>query len=311
MKKNIWFRILFNLSFIFLISCEQIVLEDNISDKEVVLVAPQDNAQFNSTSVTFTWEAVQYAQKYRLQIAKPSFVAPTQIVLDTEITTTTTTTQLPIGTYQWRVQAISGNTTTAYKTRAITINSNQNFQDNTVVLTNPANNFVTKNTVQALTWQSIIGATNYQLQIYDSNNTIISDQTTANTGVNYTFAEGNFNWRVRASNGSENTFYTSNAILVDTTAPNTPTLSSPANTSVTSNTSISFQWSRASIAGSTEYDKISIYRDSGLTNLHSETQSSSPYNVTLTAGTYYWFVKGFDAAGNESNRSTVFSLTVN
>lgn len=292
-------------------SCEQIVLEDDISDKEVVLVAPQDNAQFNSTSITFTWEPVQYATKYRLQIAKPNFATPTQIVLDTEVNTTTHTAQLPIGVYEWRVRAISGSTVTPYQTRTIEILSNQNFQDNTVVLTSPINNFTTNNTAQMLTWQSVIGATNYQVQIYNSANTIVSNQTTSGTSMNYTFPEGSYNWRVRATNGTENTLYSSNAILIDVTSPNIPTLVSPANATSATNTNVSFQWSRVNSIGSSEYDKIYIYKDSALTDLHSETQSTSPYSVNLTSGTYYWYVKGFDSAGNESAKSAVYSVTIN
>ena len=113
-------------SFLF-ISCEEIVLEDDISEEEIFLVAPQDNAQFNTTTVNLNWEAVQYAKKYHIQIAKPNFDAPTQILVDTEVTTLSYTAQLNIGTYQWRVQAISGSTSTPYKTRTITIANNSNF----------------------------------------------------------------------------------------------------------------------------------------------------------------------------------------
>lgn len=308
---NRFILIAFSILLFMFSSCEEIVLEDDISKKEVILVAPQDNAQFNSTSVTFTWEPVQYAKKYRLQIAEPNFTSPAQIVLDTEISTTTHTMQLPVGIYEWRVQAISGSSVTPYKKRILTVLSNENFGDNTVVLSSPINNFNTNTTTQSLSWQAIIGATNYQVQILNSTSVIISDQNIINTSLNYTFPEGSFTWKVRASNGSESTPYTSHSILVDTTIPNTPTLLSPVNASSTSNTDVSFQWSKIAISGSSEYDKVYIYRDNTLTNLHSETQSTSPYNITLTSGTYYWFVKGFDAAGNESARSNVFSITIN
>lgn len=304
--------IMFSIFFFIFSSCEEILLEDDISKEELILVAPQDNAQFNSTSVSFTWQPVQYAKKYRLQIAEPNFTSPAQIILDIELTTTTHIVQLPVGIYEWRVQAISGNTVTPYKKRILTVLSNEHFEDNTVVLNSPTNNFNTNNTIQNLSWQAIIGATNYQVQILNNTSVIISDQNTINTSLNFTFPEGSFTWKVRASNGSESTQYTSHSILVDTTIPNTPTLLSPANASSTSNTNVSFQWSRIAISGgSSEFDKIYIYTDSSLTNLHSETQTTSPYNVTLTSGTYYWFVKAFDAAGNESTRSNVFSITVN
>lgn len=149
------------------------------------------------------------------------------------------------------------------------------------------------------------------MQIYNSLATIISNQNTTNTNLNFTFPEGSFSWRVKASNGSESTLYSSNTILIDTTAPNVPILSAPTNASSASGTSLNFQWSRVLIPGSNEYDKIYIYKDAALTNLQSETQATSPFNTSLTSGTYYWFVKGFDAAGNESARSSVFSVIIN
>ncbi len=99
--------------------------------------------------------------------------------------------------------------------------------------------------------------------------------------------------------------------MVDKTAPNTPVLISPTNASTTSNTSISFQWNRTAIAGSTEKDSIYIYTNSALTTLKQKAESSSSYTATLTAGTYYWVVQAFDAAGNNSSKSTTFSFTIN
>lgn len=311
MKITFLYKLLFCCSFLFLFACEDVVLEHDISDKEMTLIAPVNNAQLFSTGVSFTWELVEGAEKYHLQIAKPNFDNPIQIVLDTIVSANTFTSQLNVGNYEWRVQAINGNYVTPYKSRLFTIVSNSDFQNNTVILTSPGNNLNTNTSTQNLSWQSIIGATSYQVQIYDSSNTVINDQNTSNTALSYTFPQGSYSWRVRATNGVNQTLYTSRSILVDTTNPNTPVLSSPVNGSATTNTSISFQWSRAAIAGSAERDEISIYTDSALTNLQLTAVVNNPYTTTLPTGTYYWFVKAYDAAGNMSNRSAVFSFTIN
>jgi hypothetical protein len=301
----------FGLVLLLLFSCEQILLVDNISEKEVTLVTPTNEAQFFSTGVSFSWEPVKEATKYRLQIAKPNFMSPQIIVLDTLMVNKTFTRQLNIGNYEWRVKAVNSNYETAFKNRFFTVVSNQDFQNNTVALSSPANNLKTNVATQNLTWQPVIGASSYQLQIYDNANTIVSDQNITTTNSNYTFLQGNYQWRVRASNGSNQTLYTSRSILVDTTNPNTPNLTAPVNNSSTTNTTVSFQWSRTPIAGSVETDKIYIYSNSGLTNLVSTTQITSPFSTILSAGIYYWYVKSFDEAGNMSNQSTVFSVTVN
>lgn len=310
MKKVFYKSVSYFLLVFLSLSCSEILIEKDISDKTVTLIAPTNNAQFFSTGVTFTWDGVEDATKYILQIAKPNFTAPLQIVLDTTITTTSFTQQLPIGNYEWRVKAANESSSTAFTSRTISIVSNSDFQSNTVSLTTPANNLITNVAAQSLSWQAIIGATSYQVQVYDNNNTLVLNQTTANTIYNYTFPEGTYQWRVRAFNGTDYTLYSSRSALIDLTAPNTPVLTSPANTG-TATTSVTFQWNRTPISGSTENDTIYIYTNSTVTNLYSQIQTTSPYTVTLPVGTYYWRVKASDTAGNTGSFSSVYSVTVN
>lgn len=309
MKKTIYTLILI-YSFFVLQSCEEILLEDDITDKEVTLVAPVNNAMLNNTSVFFAWENVENATKYRLQVARPDFANPVQIVLDTLVSGNSFNQQLNIGNYQWRVKAVNSGYETVYATRNITVMSNSDFQSNTVTLLTPNNNMVTNVTVQNLMWQPIIGAIGYQVQIIDANSTIISDQTVPATNFNYTFPEGNLQWRVRAMNGIQQTMYTARSILIDTTNPNTPVLTAPVNASTVSNTAINFQWNRTPIAGSVEKDSIYVYTNSGLTDLQFKNQASSPFSITLNVGTYYWYVKTFDQAGNTSSQSSTFNFIV-
>lgn len=311
MNKSVFYKLLSFILLLALFSCEEILFVDDISDKEITLITPANNSVLFSTGVSFSWDKIKNADKYHLQIAKPNFTSPVQIVLDTLITATTFTQQLNIGKYEWRVQAVNSAYETAYKTWSFEILNNDDFQDNTVVLLTPNNNLITKIVAQKLSWQSIIGASEYQLQIYDSNNAIIKEESTSSTSIDYTFPDGSFSWKVRASNGSKETLYTTRSILVDTKAPNTAVLSSPLNASSTTATDINFQFSRTAISGSTETDSIYVYNESALTNLNFKDKASSPYNKTLTKGTYYWYVKSFDEAGNTGEKSTVFSFTIN
>ncbi|RTY77502.1 hypothetical protein EKL97_15270 [Flavobacterium sp. LS1P28] len=311
MNKSSLYKFLTGVSFLIFFSCEEILLEKDISEEIQTLIAPANEAQFFSTGVTFTWESVPDATKYQLQIAKPNFENPMQIVLDTLVTTHRFTQQLPIGDYEWRVRATNSAYNTNYSSRLISIVSDADFQSNTVVLNTPTNNLITKTALQNLTWQPIIGASSYQLQVYDGNNVVISDQTMTATALNYTFLEGSYFWRVRATNGTQQTLYSSHSVLIDTKIPNTPVLSSPATTSTTTNKEVSFQWNRTPISGSAEKDSIYIYTDNALTVIKLKNEASSPFATNLDLGIYYWFVKSFDKAGNESNKSTVFSFTVN
>ncbi|WP_291287716.1 hypothetical protein [Flavobacterium sp.] len=311
MNKISFLKFFFFIIMLSFVSCEEILLVPDISKKEVSLVAPGNNVALSSSGVTFSWDLVKDAEKYRLQIATPNFDAPQQIVRDTLVSKSSFTQQLNIGKYEWRVKAVNSGYETAYTKRSFEVLNNNDFQNNTVILLTPANNLTTKTALQKLSWETIIGASSYQLQVLDENNTLVKEQSTAATVLNYTFDEGKYTWKIRASNGTSQTLYTSRSILVDTKVPATPVLSSPVNASTTTNTSVNFQWSRTPVAGSPEKDSIYVYTESALTNLNFKDKATAPYNKTLAKGTYYWFIKSFDEAGNVSPRSTVFNFTIN
>lgn len=294
-------------------SCEEIVMEDDITDEIVNLVAPADGVGFSSTGVTFTWDAIENVTQYRVQIARPDFMNPLQIVKDSVVKGNSFTTQLNVGEYQWRVKGVNSGYETVYSTRSITIVNNEDFQNNSVILSSPANNVITNAATQNLSWQSVIGATAYHLQIVNTDsNTVVSQQDLAVTNFSYTFPQGNFLWKIRATNGEKNTLYSSRSLQVDTVMPNKPVLNAPANLSTTSDNDVSFQWTRTPVLGSAEKDSIYIYKNAGLTNLYYKNKHSSPYNATaLPEGTYYWFVKSFDEAGNVGQQSSVFSFILN
>lgn len=293
--------------------CEEILMEGDISGESVVLTAPVNNAQFFSTGITFTWDVVEDATGYRIQIARPGFDAPLQILSDETVTTTSFTFQLTPGVYQWRVKALNSSYGTLYTTRSFTVVSNENFQDNTVSLTSPTDNIVSNQATQLLSWQQVIGATGYHVQIVNTaSGAITAEQDITTTSYSYTFSQGQYQWKVRATNGSQNTLYSSRSLLVDTTPPATPQLISPANLYNSSDNNVSFNWTRTPVAGSTERDSLYIYTNSALTNLQYKNVQTSPYAVsTLPNGTYYWYVRSFDAAGNAGTQSAVFSFTLN
>lgn len=311
--KKLSFYILLPVFFLITFSCEEIVLEDDISEEIVQLVAPMDKADFFSTGITFTWEPIESVTQYRIQIARPNFTNPLQIVADTIVKTTSFSTQLNIGDYEWRVKGLNSAYNTVYSTRSLKVSNNEDFQNNNVTLSLPVNNTITNIASQNLVWQSLIDATAYRVQIVNpENNAIISEQDVTLPNLNYTFPQGTYQWKVRATNGNQNTLYSTRSITIDTTAPNTPTLTAPADQSNMPTGEIAFQWSRVPISGSAEKDSIYIFKNINLTNLQYKNVETSPYNTSaLASGTYYWFVRSFDKAGNMSQQSAIFSFKLN
>lgn len=104
-----------------LVSCEEIIEVVDISNENVVVLAPTDTAILAITDINFSWEAVEDAEQYNLQIATPNFESANQIVLDTTITTTNFNQNLELGNYEWRVRAENSDYQTAYSIQSFTI----------------------------------------------------------------------------------------------------------------------------------------------------------------------------------------------
>ncbi len=308
--KRLFFYIAIALT---VVACDEeggLLIETDISNRTVTLIAPSDNTEVSSNTIFFDWNAVEDATSYEFQIATPDFDNPAQLVANTVDSLTASQVELNVGTYQWRVKALNSNYETAYSTASFRVVPVENFPDNVVLLSEPANNFITNSATQTLQWQVIDGATLYRIQILE-NGSVVDEQTTVSNELQVTFSEGDSTWQVRAENGTENTLYSSRDILVDLTAPNVPTLTLPQDEAVLTSGDVSFEWTRTAIDGSAETDTISIYRDEALTDLVLEQEATSPFNTTLENNTYYWQVQASDAAGNQSNTSSVFSFTVN
>lgn len=294
-------------------SCEEILMEDDISGETVLLIAPSNGVELTSTSVKLSWDAIENGSQYRIQIARPNFTNPLEIIADEVIDTTFYAVQLNIGEYEWRVKGVNSAYETPYTTRRFKVVSNDDFQNNVVSLTSPEDNLVTNIASQSLNWAHVLGSTSYHLRVLNQGGTnVVFEQDVSSESVDYTFPEGIYTWQIRASNGSQNTLYTSRNILTDYTVPNTPSLVTPGNLSYVTATDAVFTWNRQALAGSTESDSIYVFTNSTLSNLYYKGSHSGTYTpLGLTRGTYYWYVRSFDAAGNAGQRSSTFSFTAN
>ncbi|MFD2592108.1 hypothetical protein ACFSTE_14815 [Aquimarina hainanensis] len=310
MNKYILFLI---FPFLFLcVSCEEILFEEDISGETILLIAPKDSSVVESTAVNFSWNAVDQATSYRLQIAKPNFENATQIVTDTTVSTTNYRTTLVKSDYQWRVQGMNSGSKTAFSQARFTLKENEDFSAREVQLITPVDNKITNVTATAMQWQSVNGASLYRIQILDTNDKVLAEQTTEETSIQLTFPEGESFWQVRAENSTQSTLYSKRSIVTDTKNPKKPVLVTPANESVLSDATVSFSWTREAVAGTGEVDTLFVYSDEALTQLVRKEQAGSPAEVPLDAGTtYFWRVKAFDKAGNQGEASNTFTFTIN
>jgi hypothetical protein len=304
--------IVFCLALVCIFSCEEVLFEKDITDEKVTLIAPSEGAEIEANTINFNWSPVEEATGYEIQIATPNFANATQLVLNTVTDSTFHQVQLIENDYEWRVRAQNSGYKTAFASAKFKVIPIQDFSANTVILLSPSNGLITNEETHNLKWEEVPESTQYRIQILDGNGEPIQSETTTETNIDITFPEGNLKWQVRAEKDNEYTLYSARDILVDTTPPNTQTLTEPADEATLTDPLVSFNWTRTLIEGSVEFDSIYVYKNINLTDLVLKDEVTAPYEATLDNNeTYYWFMKAFDEAGNESDDSDVFSFTIN
>ncbi|MCR8667511.1 hypothetical protein NO995_07455 [Aestuariibaculum sp. M13] len=102
MKRCLIFLIFFTTIFF---SCDDIIEVEDISSDVVLILAPTSGSIVDLDPVSFTWEPIEDAENYHLQIAIPNFEEASQVVLDTVISKTNFEKSLEASQYEWRVKA--------------------------------------------------------------------------------------------------------------------------------------------------------------------------------------------------------------
>lgn len=298
--------------FIFiLISCEEILLENDITQKSIEILSPKNNTVVEAATINFNWTEIEGATAYEIQIAAPDFENAQQIIITTIVEESSYSEDLLSGDYEWRVRGINSGYNTGFASAKFKAETTENFSSRQVSLLSPSQNYITNLVNITLEWQEVEGASEYRIQITE-NGEIIKEETTSGTTKNIEFPEGEFIWKVRAESQTQNTLYSDRTILVDKNAPITPILSSPENNSTISIPTVTFEWTRGITTGSVETDTLFIYKDIGLEELVGKQKVNNSYTTILEREeTYYWFMRAYDEAGNSSAGSEVFSFSIN
>lgn len=304
---------------LFIFSCDDI-LEEDITNDIVQVISPTKDAVVESNVVNFKWNSLKGADKYRVQVYEYDQV----LILDSLTTKTNLTLPLAAGSYIWRVRAENY----AYQsTYSFPSNFSTNIPDDLtnqqVILLTPDSDKYLNFTNITLNWEQLDNATSYSVRVV---NTLTGQEVYPQTDLTDTYltldlpelADGNYEWRVKAKNAeTETRQYAAKRFNVDTTAPNQPKNSLPAdNATQTVNTAASFTWTIASDIGNIKSPisyVVEIATDIDFTsNLQTLNSNTTTLSYTFaTVGTYYWRVKAVDVAGNIGTNSTGFKITVN
>ncbi|RXG11386.1 hypothetical protein DSM03_11723 [Leeuwenhoekiella aestuarii] len=213
------------LLLISIVSCEDIISVTDISQDRVVVLAPQNDTQVTTSSVNFSWEPVDFANAYTIQVSSPDFETASQILLDTTLIEVDSlansrymlNTTLNPGNYSWRIKASNSGYATAYSTQKFSVSENASLIGQRVELLSPEDNQVFTSTTINFSWESINAATLYRFELTNSDtDVVIVSETFSTSNTQYTFEESaTYTWKVRAENDRELTEYTERTVEID------------------------------------------------------------------------------------------------
>lgn len=296
-----------------LAACEDI-LEKDLSNQEVVLIAPGEEVLVKQKDLTFLWEPVQGASGYLLQVVSPSFDKPETVVLDTFIVSTRFNHALAPGRYEWRVSAENSAYYTPYASRSFVVDTATG-QDagNNIKLISPRNGFLTKESTLEFVWNKVSEATHYQVQISGATEMILSTKDTT-AGLGFTAVNDTLYWQVKAILPGQGKSVTSQIrwFYIDQTPPTGSALLTPTEGSVFSpQDDIAFSWEGNTTADFDHY-RFTLFEkmNDQLVPLMQKDQKETTFNHIASAGglavgQYLWEIQTVDRLGNISKEGAI------
>lgn len=182
--------------------------------------------------------------------------------------------------------------------------------NDTVQIISPLNNAEINSNVVNFQWNSMKGASDYRVQVYGANQTIVLDSLVSKTNFTSPLDPGTYQWRVRG----ENSAYTSNysfpvnfkVIENDDLSDQQVVLLSPANNLYTKNTTLNCTWTAINVASSYTFELENV--NSGIVEVTQSGITTPSFNLTnsmiSSEAEYLWRVKAVNAT---NSTSTLFS----
>ena len=286
----------------------------------VQLQSPNDSLVSNSFAITFLWEKMKEAKRFRLQVVHPSFEHMEYMVVDTFITDNSFTyTFTEKGEYAWRVRAENNTSETPYSSRMFSIDKTVNLAEQVLLIVSPKADFATNAYSLDFKWVSLPAADDYLFSVQKENAQgeyivepvlLTSTKYTLDNGT-INFAEGTYFWSVQARNSlPSKTPEVTRTFMIDRTSPGTPGAVFPAKDTIMKIKTIAFTWERYDDGtGSPVFDTVYVLKKniSGTFDIYRKVKQSSIVTETtitnLVSGEYQWHVQSFDMAGNKSQKS--------
>ncbi len=110
-----------SIVFILLLTACAIVLDEDISQEELILLSPGDSISTKTDSISFWWQRLDGAYEYEFRLVSPTFDEALHVYADSITPENTLSLQLEAGDFQWAVRAKNGGYATDFFSRTFTI----------------------------------------------------------------------------------------------------------------------------------------------------------------------------------------------
>lgn len=299
--------------FVSLISCDTIFIDD-ISTEIIRIVSPTDGIETEIQNQQFLWSEIEGATSYRFQVVFPSFSRSESVIEDKVVYENSCDVELYPGTFEWRVRGENESYNTPWFYGKLTIISTEDLTKQTVNLIAPGDERNVNSDNVTFSWSPISFAEQYEIRIYADvwdGELAVDPIITTKSEILQELPESNIVWGVKAINSFSESTFTKSEITVDITAPDKPQLIYPMSDSTVVESTIEFKWNSSDNLSGVAEDSIFIFSDiDQLTVIAKASSTSEKYSVKIdTEGTYYWYVKSIDNAGNIGSRSDIFKFS--
>jgi hypothetical protein len=273
-------------------------------------MSPADGETVSDTTPELSWDAVDGAAKYEVQIAdSEAGVSDATAVEVSEAEYTPTDALTNNTTHWWRVRAVDadGEGTAWSTTTSLTISWGA------MTGLSPADGETVSDTTPELSWDAVNGAEKYEVQVADTEAGVASATATESAGTTFTPTTALTNnathyWRVRAvdADGQATAWSGTNGLTVSW---GSITGMSPADGETVSDTTPELSWD--AVDGAAKYEVQIADSEAGVSDATAVEVSDAEYTPTdaLTNNTTHWWrVRAVDDAGGKTAWSDLFSI---
>ncbi len=291
--------------------------EEVIEKDSITMLAPADGIETEIVTQTFWWQEIDGASGYRMQIVSPSFNSIEVFVVDTLVKGDKFEATLFPGDFEWRVRGENSAYQTDWSIAKLFIIDSDDLTRQTIQLVKPAHDAFTKGEEVGFLWKDLPKAQAYDLKVYSDGwgqNLVLDSVGITTNNLGLLLEEGEFWFGVRAVNNTSQTLFSNNRFVVDRTPPASPNPLSPANNETLSDSTVVFTWTSSDPVWNTVIDSLFVYEK--ISSQESMLYHQAAYNnktatVKLFRGrTYFWYLKSMDKAGNKSNMSSNWIVSV-